>query len=165
MINNVETKVMAAYANAIHKLLVGTDKLEPGMALSAGHRRTAQDTVSLVEVVQATQHDMLRLGFEWSEGEFQMIELALFIWQDRGALTVPNCHLYLPAGSDRAWLVTSETSLRMFGLDASGVVCGDRIPEDLHNGKCRALLRLRSLMAAAHRLNEPKAASRHSDCR
>lgn len=146
MISNVETKVMSAYANAIHKMLVGTDRLEPGLALSAGHCRTMKDTVSLSEVVQATQHDMLRLGFEWSEDEFQMIELALFIWQDRGALTVPNCHLYLPAGSDRAWLVTSETSPRIFGLEANGVVCLDTVLEDLEAGKGRAVSRFQSLL-------------------
>ena len=146
MISNVETKVMSAYANAIHKMLTGTDRLEPGLALSAGHRRTTKDTVSLAEVVQTTRHDMLRLGFEWSEGEFQMIELALFIWQDRGALTVPNCHLYLPAESDRTWLVTSENSPRIFGLEADGVVRVDAVPEDIEDGKGRAVSRLQSLL-------------------
>ncbi|MBO9510881.1 hypothetical protein [Erythrobacter sp. A6_0] len=146
MISNVETKVMSAYANAIHKMLVGTDRLEPGLAFSAGHRRTMQDTVTIAEVVQTTRHDMLRLGFEWSEDEFQMTELALFIWQDRGTLTVPSCHLYLPAGSDRAWLVTSETSPRMFGLEAKGVVRFDTVPEDLEAGKGRAVSRLQSLL-------------------
>ena len=146
MISHVETKVMSAYANAIHKMLVGTDMLEPGLALSAGRRRTIKDTVTIAEVVQTTRHDMLRLGFEWSEDEFQMIELALFIWQDRCALTVPNCNLYLPARSDRAWLISSETSPRIFGLEASGVVRGDKVPEDLQAGKGRAVSRLRSLL-------------------
>ena len=90
MISNVETKVMSAYASALHKKLEGTDRLEPRLASSAEYRRTMTDTVSLVEVIQSTRHDMLRLGFEWNEGKFQMIELELFIWQDRGALTGPE---------------------------------------------------------------------------
>lgn len=89
---------------------------------------------------------MLRLSFEWNEGEFQTTELALFLWQDRGALTVPNCHLFLPAGSDRAWLAWSETSLRMFGLEANGVVCLDTVPGDIEGGKDRAVSRRQSLL-------------------
>ncbi len=146
MISDVETKVMSAYANAVRKMLVKTDRLEPGLAFSTGYRRRVDNTVSVAEVVQSTRHDVLRLGFEWNEGEFQMIELALFLWQDRGVLTVPNCHLYLPTGSDRAWLVTSETSPRMFGLEANGVVRSDDIPEDLADGKGRAMSRLRTLI-------------------
>ena len=146
MISNVETTVMSAYASAVHKMLLGTERLEPGMAFSAGYRCTMKDTVTIAEVVQTTRHDILRLGFEWSEGEFQMIELALFIWQDRGALTVPNCHLYLPTGSDRAWLVSSETSPRMFGLEANNVVRCDTVPEDIDAGKSRAVSRLQFLL-------------------
>ena len=146
MISDVETKVMSAYANAARMMLLKTERLEPGLAFSTGYRRTMDDTVRIAEVVQTTRHDMLRLGFEWNEGEFQMIELALFIWQDRCVLTVPSCHLYLPAGSDRAWLVTSETSPRMFGLEANGVVRSDDIPEDLADGKGRAMSRLRTLI-------------------
>lgn len=146
MISDVETKVMSAYANAVHIMLLKTERLEPGLAFSTGYRRKMDDTVSVAEVVQTTRHDVLRLGFEWSEGEFQMIELALFLWQDRGVLTVPNCDLYLPAGSDRAWLVTSETSPRMFGLEANGVVRSDDIPGDLADGKGRAVSRLQSLL-------------------
>ena len=146
MISDVEIKVMSAYVSAVHKMLRGTERLEPGLALSAGHRRTMQDTVTIAEVVQTTRHDMLRLGFEWSEGKFQMIELALFIWQDRGALTVPNCNLYLPDGSDRAWLVTSEPSPRIFGLEAGGVVRVDAVPKDIEDGKGRAVSRLQSFL-------------------
>ncbi|WP_157799482.1 hypothetical protein [Qipengyuania seohaensis] len=127
-------------------MLLATDRLETGLAFSAGYRCTMNDALSLAEVVQSTRHDMLRLAFEWSEGKFQMIELALFIWQDRGALTVPNCHLYLPTGSERAWLVTSETSPRMSGLEANGVVRVDTVPEDIEAGKGRAVSSLQSLL-------------------
>lgn len=146
MISDVENSVMSAYANAVRRMLLGTERLEPGLAYSAGYRRTMDDTVSLTEVAQSTRHGMLRLGFRWSEGEFQMIELPLFTLQDRGALTVPNCHLYLPVGSDRAWLATSETSPRMFGLEANGIVCIDTAPEDLEAGKGRAVSHLLSLL-------------------
>lgn len=156
MISDVETKVMSAYANAVRKMLLKTNRLEQGLAFSAGYRRTMNDTVSVAEVVQSTRHDVLRLGFGWIDGEFQMIELALFLWQDRGTLTVPNCHLYLPAGSDRAWLASSETSPRMFGLEANGVVRGDGIPEDLIDGKGRAVSRLRSLLTGGTYLDEPR---------
>ncbi|MFK4005085.1 hypothetical protein [Qipengyuania sp. NPDC077563] len=147
MINDFENSVMSAYANAVCKMLLGTDRLQPGLAFSAGYRRTIDDTVSIADVVQSTRHDMLRLSFEWNEGEFQLVELALFIWRDRGVLTVPNCHLYLPAGSDRARLVTSEISPRLFGLEANGVVCFDTVPENLYAGKSRAVSRLQSLLA------------------
>ena len=146
MISDIENKAMAAYANAVRTMLVKADRLEPGLAFCAGYRRTVDDTVNVAEVVQTTRHDVLRLGFEWDDGEFRMIELALFLWQDRGALTVPNCHLYLPAGSDRAWLVTSEMSPRMFGLETNGVVRVDAVPEDIEAGKGRAASRLQSLL-------------------
>lgn len=89
---------------------------------------------------------MLRLGFECSEGVSQSVELTLFIWQDRAALTVPYCHINLPAGSDRAWLVTSENSPKIFDLEANGVVRGDTVPDDVESGKGRAVSRLRSLL-------------------
>lgn len=146
MISDVENSVMSAYANAVRKILLENDRLQPGLAFSAGYRRTIDDTVSIADVVQSTRHDMLRTSFEWNEVEFQMTELALFIWRDRGVLTVPNCQLYLPAGSERAWLASAETSPRMFRLEANGVVCTDTVPEDIEAGKGRAVSRFQSLL-------------------
>ena len=144
--NNVETNVMSAYAKVVHKMLLATARLEKGLAFSAGYRRIMKETVTIADVVQSTRRNMLHLAFEWSQCKFEMIELALFIWQDRGALTVPNCHLYLPTGSERAWLVTSETSPRMSGLEANGVVRVDTVPEDIEAGKGRAVSSLQSLL-------------------
>ena len=146
MIGDVENIVMSANTNAVRKMPLGTNRLEPGLAFSAGYRRTMDDTVSMAGVVQSTRHDILRLSFEWNEGEFQMAELALFIWRDRGVLTDPNCQLYLPAGSERAWLASAETSPRMFRLEANGVVCTDTVPEDIEAGKGRAVSRFQSLL-------------------
>ena len=63
MISDGETEVVSAHANAVRKMLLETDRLEPGLAFRAGCWRNMNDTLTIFEVVQTTRHDMLRLGF------------------------------------------------------------------------------------------------------
>lgn len=134
MITETEHKVATAHVVAIQKMLLKGIIPEQGLAFSAGYKSEANDIFEISEIAHSSQHDLVYLGFEWIDGEFQLTEISLYICQGRGVLHVPSCRLYSASATDCAILVPPSGTSGTFTLAADRIVQRSEVPERIDNG-------------------------------
>lgn len=128
----------AAVTRAVVKLLLGTRKLKPGVAITGGDRLEIEDQIKIGHHAVETDADVLHLEFRTGP-TLALIGIAMFLPRDGRCHIQSGCRLWLSKSGNRRLILPQAHVRGHFRLAPREIVHIDGKPaDDLSEGIERA---------------------------